>query len=64
MTAYRHSSGEAFSECAACVQLWVGGFRDEPCTKAEPDDNGDCLDCGHRVESALPVALPMTGECE
>jgi hypothetical protein len=64
MTAYRHSSGEAFGECAACVELVYRGAIDDTCRKAEPDGTGDCLDCGHRVESAVPVALPMTGECE
>ncbi len=64
MTTYRHSNGEATGECSACFHLWVGGFRDTTCDNAEPDDKGDCLDCGHRVEPALPIVLPMTGECE
>jgi hypothetical protein len=64
MSGYRHASGEAFGECAACVQLWYGGFRDAPCHKAEPDEDGDCLDCGHRVEADMPLASLAAESCE
>lgn len=63
MNGYRHVSGESFGDCRACVDLWRKDLLDTPCRNAEPDEDGDCLDCGHRVEADVPITLPAEA-CE
>lgn len=65
--AYRHASGEDAEGCIACqVDELLANVEDfTGCRSAEPDGDEPelCAYCSHTVEP-IPLALPMTGECE